>query len=77
MKLIFVITALVLFNNTIGDSIMTTTTIIRDMTMAVNLDGFTRLQMKHMLLALVAKMTTDEAVALLATLDMTPDDLDL
>lgn len=56
---------------------MTNSTIIQDLTIAINTDGFTRLQMKHMLLAMVATMTPDAAVALLATMEMTPADLEL
>ena len=56
---------------------MTNSTIIQDLTIAINLDGFTRLQMKHMLLTIVATMTTEQAEALLATMNMDANDLDL
>jgi len=53
----------------------TTTTTTEDLLIAINLDGFTRLQMKHMLLTIVANMTTEQAEALLDTIGM--DILDL
>ena len=54
---------------------MINSTIIQDLTIAINLDGFTRLQMKHMLLTIVANMTTEQAEALLDSMGM--DILDL
>jgi hypothetical protein len=47
---------------------MTTTT--EDLLIAINLDRFTRLQMKHMLLTLLANMTTEQAETLLNTIGM-------
>ena len=54
---------------------MVNNTIIQDLEIAINLDGFTRLQMKHMLLRIVATMTTEQAEALLDSMGM--DILDL
>ena len=54
---------------------MVNNTIIQDLEIAIKLDGFTRLQMKHMLLTIVATMTTEQAEALLDTMGM--DILDL
>lgn len=56
---------------------MTNSNIISDMSIAINTDGFTRLQMKHMLLALVDTLTPDQIEKLLIIVGMNADDLHL
>ena len=56
---------------------MTNYNIVSDMIIAINADGFTRLQMKHMLLALVDTMTLDQIEKLLSIIGMNADDLRL
>jgi hypothetical protein len=53
------------------------TNIKDDFSRAIQADGFTRLQMKHILMLATANMSDAEIQALLKALGMTADDLEL